>query len=153
MANHNQAQTIQGQTAGTATVKLRHSDLTAAALTEVVLLSTLLANDSRGGFVPANAVITGAELLLTEEFSGGAVATCVVELGDAGADDELIASTDVFTGAGLGLKKALVTDQLELTQYAGQVTVTTTAANVDQLDAGRVEIRIIYTSSSTDSLI
>jgi hypothetical protein len=160
MANYKQAQTFQGVTHGTAVVRLSHTDLTAAALTETVTLDALRVAhpDGQAGAVPANARIMYAHVNLITPFSGGAVATCVVDVGDTADPNELIAAHNVFTGATTGpgtTAGAYALGSLEA-DYPGDgaaVKVTTTVANVDQLTAGAAEICILYQALTSDALV
>jgi hypothetical protein len=159
MANHKQAQTFQGVTYGTAVVRLSHTDLTAAALTETVTLDALRVAhpDGQAGVVPANARIMYAYVNLITPFSGGTVATCVVDVGDTAIPSELIAAHNVFTGATLGpgtTAGAYTLGALEA-DYTGDgaaVVVTTTVGNVADLTAGAAEICIIYQALTSDAL-
>jgi hypothetical protein len=159
MANYKQAQTFQGVTHGTAVVRLSHTDLTAAALTETVTLDALRVAhpDGQAGEVPANARIMYAYINLIEVFAGGSVATCVVDVGDTVDPNELIAAHNVFTGATLGpgtTAGAYTLGSLEA-DYPGDgaaVVVTTTVGNVDTLTSGEAEICIVYQALTSDAL-
>lgn len=152
MANHVQPINIMGVTYGVTEVRLTHAELSEAGLVEVVLLSDII---SAAAFpVPVNATIVSAMLSIHTDFSGGAVATCVLELGDAGTDDELIPSEDIFTGAKAAQAVTdfpLATLAFEPAAYAPQITITTTTANVDQLDAGSCTVRIHWRAHDADS--
>lgn len=150
---------INGVIHGLAVVRLSHDDLTAAALTETVLLSTLRGAHPGGisGVLPANARIMYVYANLIEEFAGGAVATCVIDVGDTAVPTELLVAHNVFTGAGLGIGTTpgaftLGTLEADYPAAGAAVVVTTTTANVDQLTAGEVEIGIIYQGLAIESL-
>jgi hypothetical protein len=160
MANHKQAQTFQGATYGTAVVRLSHTDLSAAALFETVTLDALRVAhpDGQAGVVPANARIMYAYVNLITPFSGPAVVSCVLDVGDTADPNELIAAHNVFTGATLGPGTtagvyALGSLEADYPGDGAAVVVTTTGANVDQLDAGEAEICIVYQALTSDALV
>lgn len=118
------------------TQRIQHSDLVAGAATEAVALA---------GF-PTNAIVLIAVVDLKTEFSGGGVGLCNVAIGDAGDEDELCDNTDVFTGAGAGLKHtngaAVISPRFEAA-YSPRALFsvdTTTAA----LTAGDLWVHIYY---------
>jgi hypothetical protein len=154
---HPKPQDLQGITSGTAVVRLSHTDCTAAALTQTITLATLrAAHPTRFATdVPANARIMQRHVNLIEEFSGGATATAVIDVGDAAVPAELVAAEDVFTGAGTGIKDGAATLAVGTLEaaYAGQVVITATGANVNQFDAGEVDIVIQYEALTTDALV
>lgn len=159
MANHTRPQTINGVTSGVAIVQLDTDDLSAAALTETVNLTTLR-NAHPGGqasVVPANARIMKMWINLGAEFSGTGVLTCTIDVGENGGDvDELMAAEDIFTAAGTGIKigaGAFTLGTFATAAYDADLIITTTGANVALLDAGRLEVHIQYEAHTTDSLV
>jgi hypothetical protein len=87
---------------------------------------------------------------LEEEFAGGAVATCVLDAGNAGDLDGLVDAVNVFTGAGTGIKDAKNDTGTDLYDFQAAlnmtVTLTTTVANLDQLTSGKATIYIPCTA-------
>ena len=152
MANHTQAQTVQGVTRGVVYAYLSHEDLSAEAVTEAVLWSALVAAHPDGSAMPpANSRITYVHANLIEVFAGGAVATCTIALGKSGATTEQMTALNVFTGAALGLKPktgSYAGTAIEAA-YAPLLTVTTTEADVDALTSGLIEFAIHYETITT----
>jgi hypothetical protein len=83
---------------------------------------------------------------LQVEFAGGAVATCVLDVGNAGDLDGIVDNLNVFTGAGTGIKDGKNDTGTDLYDFQAAlnltVTLTTTVANLDQLAAGKATIYI-----------
>lgn len=77
---------------------------------------------------------------LEQEFAGGAIATCVISAGNAGDKDGILEDTNVFTGAGTGIKDGKNDTGTDLYDFQSAlnltVTITTTVANLDQLTSG-----------------
>jgi hypothetical protein len=139
-------------TYGTAVCRLKHDDLTAAAVTETVTWAALVTANG-GSNPPANARIMHCHFDLIEVFAGGSVATCVVDVGDAGTADELISAINIFTGATLGLTMmdgAYTLGTFEAA-YTPTIKVTTTTDNVDALTTGELELRIMYQAFTADN--
>jgi hypothetical protein len=159
MANDKQARTIQGVTHGTAVVRLSHTDLTAAAATETILLSALrnAHPNEQAGLIPTNARLMYAYVNLIEVFAGGTAATAVLDLGDTAASTELIVAHNVFTGATLGpgtTPGAFTLGGLEADYVTAgaAVTCTITIDTVDNLTTGEADICIVYQALTSDSL-
>mgnify|MGYP001610441311 CR=1 len=74
------------------TLTVAHGDLTEGGVgaTQAINLDTAL---------PANARIIGRTLKLATPFTGGAVASCAVDIGTAGDPDAIVDGADVFTAA------------------------------------------------------
>jgi hypothetical protein len=106
--------------------------------------------------VPNKSYILDVVSNLTAEFSGGAVATCTFEFGDAGDPDGYVPATNVFTGAGTGYKVTTVAGRGAYLNSAGtplrypiftgartvQVTIRTTGANTNALTAGAMTLQL-----------
>jgi hypothetical protein len=152
--NHNEPQRIDRLiTHGVARCRIDPSTLTAAAaLTQVIDLNTEAARDGGSPF-PANARPMFAWVNVLTPISGPAVASCLVKVGDAGADDEQLIDVSVFTGAAGILPKsgAYALGSFELA-YLPIVTLTATGANLDVVDAGLLEVCISYQAINTDSV-
>jgi len=160
MAIHDDSITIQGHTYGTARAKLRYTDLTAAATSQVLTFAQLHAAHPLGAStIPAEAVIEAAELVPITAFAGNSATTATVALGDAGDPDELITATDVFAAPGALTRAngALVLPAIEVTAYGAQVTFASDVnlgdGTTTLLTAGACELRIRYVASATDSRI
>lgn len=111
----------------------------AAATTKSVSLS---------GF-PADAAPIACEMVVDTDFAGGSVSACVVEVGDAGDTDELLTSSNVFTGvqntAWVQTDAAARVGKFHReTAYAPEVKFTSTTDNLDALTAGSLRVRIYY---------
>jgi hypothetical protein len=147
MANHTQAQTVQGVTRGVVYAYLSHEDLSAAATTEAVLWSALVtAHPDGAAMPPANSRITYVHANLIEVFAGGSVSACTIALGKSGATTEQMTALNVFTGAALGLKPktGAYTGLVIEAAYAPLLTVATTNGNVEALTSGLIEYAIHY---------
>lgn len=106
---------------------------------------TSQAVDVSAGF-PANAYVLSGHVELLETLSGGAVSAATVQLGDTADPDELLTSTNVFTGQALGRKwspGAFTFGTLE-SGYSPELLVSTTDGNVDDLTTGVVKVIIDY---------
>lgn len=116
---------------------LTHASFTAALQSEAVACPNF----------PEDVYVLGGNCVLGTEFSGGGTTACDAELGDAGDPDGLMTSTDVFTGAGTGVKS---NDGVEVgvhTEAAFSPTLTLTvdgAHTVADLDAGSITVQIPY---------
>lgn len=96
----NQPITNHGITKGVAVVKLNIADLTDADTSQTITWAALMASHPVGSSaVPANAVITNCSVRRVADFAGGTLSALVINIGDAGDIDELLASVDLFTGA------------------------------------------------------
>lgn len=155
MTNYSQPQTFQGVTHGRAIVRLRYTALASeASLTKTFTLAEL--RGSRGySTIPAQALITDAQVIRHTDFVGGAITAVTVSVGDAGAPTELINAADVFTGAKAtnDIEMSVISPAAyEQTAYGAQVVITSVTANLDELTAGDCEIAISYRSFTTDTL-
>lgn len=125
---------------------INYTDLAAAALT---------ANFNLSQTVPDASYIVDCVFQLNTEFSGGAVASATIQIGDTGVSNRYIPATNVFTGAGTGYKATNVTDRgaglydavtrsLRHPVFTGvrtlRVTLTTTGANTNALTAGQITV-------------
>lgn len=108
--------------------------------------------------IPARAVVLQRWISLDVEFSGGGLASCVVDLGwsnpsDTDADG-WYANENVFTGAGTGIKAVPSTPGARLTgmacdvsDYERSVTVTFTpdaGHKLSEVTAGSLSVNVIY---------
>ena len=153
MANHTQAQTVQGVTRGVAYCRFRFDDLVETDTSEVISWATLVAAHPDGASnVPPNSRITYAHARLIEVFAGGDVTAVTITLGDAGAATEQMTALNVFTGQALGLKPktgAYAGAAIEAA-YAPILTVATSDGNLDELESGEIEFALHYESITTD---
>lgn len=125
--------------------RVRFSNFTSAATSQALDLSATFASNA----FPTNVFLcAGSYVDLIQVFSGGAVATATVILGDAGVTNGLLTSSNVFTGATLG---ATVTPSAtEYRQfnfesaYVPLLTLTTTVGNVNACTQGIVDVYIPY---------
>ncbi len=142
-------------TVGVAKCRVDVSDLTESDSASDVLSFNALALGHGESPVPANARPMFAWVNIIEPFSGGDAASCTVELGDAGDDDELIEAVSVFTGASGMLPK---TGSYTLGTFEAAydpiitMTVTGSGATLDALEAGAIEVCIQYEAISTASV-
>lgn len=84
-------------------VQITYANLAAAALTGDYQFPNL---------IPDGSIVEDVYVQLTQEFSGGAVASATLEIGDAGAPySNWIPAQNVFTGAGTGYKATNVSDR------------------------------------------
>lgn len=138
---------VNSQTYHTITQSFTFANVAAAALAGVYAFPIQVPNKSYILDVVSN---------LTAEFSGGAVATCTFEFGDAGDPDGYVPATNVFTGAGTGYKVTTVAGRGAYLNSAGtplrypiftgartiQVTIRTTGANTNALTAGAMTLQL-----------
>ena len=148
---------IQGSEYGTAVVQLTHVDLDEVATSQVFTWAELVAAHPTGASsVPANSHIIGAGVRRLTDVAGGSITTAVVNIGDAGNDDELLAAADVFTGAKatapVTSKNGAYTLGTFEAAYSPIVTVTC-SHNVSTATSGAMELYIEYRSISPDSQI
>lgn len=116
------------------------SDLTAAATTEAVDIST----DDEGNAFPANALVIGASVDVNTAFTGGTVSACTVQVGDTADPNELLVATSCFTATGFTWDPGVYTPFSLEAAYAPEALVTATGDNVDAITAGLMVIRIYY---------
>jgi len=119
--------------------RITHADFVAAATTETEAIT---------GF-PANAAPLFAEIKVETDFSGGSVSAATVTVGDAGSANELLTSTNVFTGvqntAWIQTTGAALNGKFQReAAYSPILTITTTTDNAVNLDAGSLLVRIYY---------
>lgn len=142
-----------GITHGVARLRITHADLTDEDGSQSFTFNSLALGKGEST-VPANARIMSCHLNLLEEFSGGDATAVTLSLGDAGAGTELMNAINVFTGAGTGIKVgngAYTLGTFEAA-YAPLVVIASSDADVADLDAGIVEISIVYQAIETASL-
>jgi len=118
---------------------ITHTDLDAAATTQAIAVA---------GF-PANAAPLFAEIKRNAVFAGGSASAVAITVGDAGAANELLTTTSVFTGQTLNTwvqttGAALNGKFQREAAYAPLVTFTATDDDVDNLTTGSVTVRIYY---------
>jgi hypothetical protein len=149
---HETAITHQNKTKGYARVRLNHADLTTAGLSQTLTWAALVAAHPEGASsVPPNSRVTDCWVNLGTAFSGGTVASAVIDIGDAGSADELVSAISIFTGAAAGIKPmdGSYTRGTFEAAYSPTVKVTTGTDNVVSLNAGDCEIVIEYEQIST----
>lgn len=82
----------------------------------------------------------GPILDLEEVFAGGAIASAVMSAGNSGDKDGILEDTNVFTGAGTGIKNGKNDTGTDLYDFQSAlnltVTLTTTTGNLDALTSG-----------------
>jgi hypothetical protein len=152
MAEHRQPETFQGVTHGRAIVRLPYTALAAVAATSKVFTFAELRSARGYSEIPANALILDSQVIRHADFAGGAISAVVVDVGDAGAPNELQAAVDVFTGAKATADINMSTPALPISEplaYAAQVTITSTGADLSELTAGVCELAISYRSFTT----
>lgn len=115
-----------------------------AVLTDDLTVSTTFPNRK----FPANVYVKIRVIVdILVEFSGGAIATAVLDAGNAGDLDGIVDNLNVFTGAGTGIKNAINSTGTDLYGFQAAlnltITLTTTVANLDQLDAGSAIIYVV----------
>lgn len=119
-----------------------HADLTAAAVTETLNI----------GAVPAGAFIVGVSLRAYTPFTGGSVSECVVDIGEAGDDNGLIAAANVFAAAVDGVTSTRPLGISPNKRYAAATTLqakfTATGDNVVNLTAGAVTVDVLYAQAN-----
>lgn len=115
-----------------------HANYTAAATT----------SDSPLWTAPYPCVLRGVVLNLVTDFSGGSVSACTLSVGKSGAETNLLAATNVFTGASNGFANATLgtgATALQVFFNTGDVLdtrVTTTNDNAVNLTAGAAQIMV-----------
>lgn len=121
---------------GKASATILFGALTAAALTQTISPAGLL--------LPAGARLLGRTFRLATAFSGGAIATMVIDLGVA-AGNAIASAVNVFTGAPAAQKGTDGADPFGLYD-AAQLTAkfTSTTGNVNAATAGSVTIDAYY---------
>lgn len=85
------------------------------------------------------------------DFSGGTISALTAQVGDTGDPNGLLTATSVFTGVGAGYTEtpaaAEFTQRLE-TAFVPTLLLTSTTANLDQLEAGElwvcIPIRLLH---------
>jgi hypothetical protein len=157
MAKHNQPITIQGVGRGSAIVKLTHVDLDAAALTQSFAWADLVnAHRLGASSPPINSEIWLSKVVRLDDFSGGGSAAVTVGLGDAAAPTELMATLDVFTGAKATAALSVGNGAYTLGTFEAAylpLVLITADVNVDLLDAGALELHIVWRSHETESRV
>lgn len=134
---------------GIAKCRVAHSDLTAAATSQVLTFNTL-AKEYGGRQIPANSRVMYAWINVIDGFAGGSVSAIVAKLGDAGSDNELITNVSVLDGAeGLKTVTGAYTLGTFESAYAPIITFTATDDNVVNLTSGVIEVFIQYQSIKT----
>lgn len=120
------------------------ADFVDADTSEEVALGT----DDDGVAFPANARVLWAVADLKQVVAGGTISAVTITVGDAADPDELLTSTNIFTGAALGKKytpaAAYVPLTLEATAYAPIAVITFTGGNSNTATTGRIVIVIDY---------
>jgi hypothetical protein len=120
-----------------------YTDITAAALTNTI---TLL---PASGLFPSTLAILRTAYKLVTPFTGGAVATVTLTLGDPGTAARYIAaaSTDLLTALATNTKMAVFSNNAYAYNTADaaancklRALFTSTVANLDALTAGQIEI-------------
>ncbi len=126
--------------------RVRFSDFTTAGVTQALDLNVYfgVANAFPAGVF----ILPGSYINLVQVFAGGVVATAVMLLGDAGATNGLVTSSNVFTGATLGPTVTPAAAEYRLIQYEAGflplLTLTTTTGNVNTCTSGVVDVYIPY---------
>lgn len=119
------------------TFRIQHSDLVAAATSQTIALTDF----------PANSIPLYGIFEVDTVFSGGGATAVDAEIGVAGDHDELVTSTNVFTGVGTGFKQGGfgVTSGRGAFSAAYSPTATFTSdVDVGDLTAGDCYIHIYY---------
>lgn len=134
---------------GVAKCRISHTDLTDADTSQTFTFNTLAKEDGSRRF-PANARPMYAWINVITGFSGGSVSAITAALGDAGDIDELITAVSVLDGAeGLKVKSGTYTLGSFETAYAPIVTIVSTDDDLENVDAGVIEVCIAYESIQT----
>lgn len=133
------------QTGFTHKVRVTFADLTAAAVTQTLNIFPL----TTGAMTALMSVARTAVKLITP-FTGGAIATGTVDVGDAQTVGRYIAAanTDIFTALATNTKPHVFTTNAYIyspanvtnTQAAVQLKVTTTVGNVNAATAGELDV-------------
>lgn len=132
------------QTGFTHKIRVTFSDLTAAAVTQILNVYPLT------GAVTALTSVVRAAVKLITPFTGGAIATAAVDLGDAQTVGRYLANanTDVFTALATNTKPHVIATNAYVyspanvtnTQAAVQLKFTTTVGNVNAATAGELDV-------------
>lgn len=91
---------------------------------------------------PNNVWVHGAYMRKITDFSGGAIATCTAEGGDAGDTDGLMTATNIFTGAGAGIVQTPAAAEYARrfeAAFVPVIRIVTTVGNVNALVAGELD--------------
>lgn len=118
-------------------------DFSAAGLTEALNLNTKFPNNP----FPTNVLKGACWVERIVALAGGSVSDAKLEIGDAAADNCLLTSSDVDTGAGSFLNTPAATeydDKALETAFVPLATLTTVGGNINTLTAGRFQIFIQY---------
>lgn len=136
-------------TLGVAKCRVDVTDLAGEDAAAAALNFNALATGFGESKVPPNSRIMYAWVKILTPFSGGGAASCAVKVGDAGNDDELVASASVFTGAS-GIIPGIVFGTFEAT-YNPIVTITVSGEGIvaEDLTAGAIEVLIQYEALNT----
>lgn len=89
----------------------------------------------------------GTHAYLSQVFAGGSISAYVFTFGDAGVSNGLITSTNIFTGASLGIKRTTGAGEFATHHepaFVPQLTGTSTTANTNAATSGVLDIRIPY---------
>lgn len=111
------------------------AELTASATNQEVAMA---------GFPTTPVLILGAAIEVDIDFSGGGATSATASIGDTGALTELAAATNVFTGAGAGLKANAPAGAPRFEATYVPVCNVISDVNVDTLTAGYLVARIFY---------
>lgn len=154
---HHRPIEIQGRKYGVARCRVNFDDaeVDLAAASAVVTWAEAVTNHGTGAHAPpANSNIVDAWLIRVTDFVGGAISAITVSLGDAGNDDELLAASNIFTGAkaaaAITTQDGVYTKGTFESAYTPIITITATGANLDALTAGAFELCIAYEEISAD---
>lgn len=155
---HHRPIEIQGKEHGIARCKVTHAELTDADTSQVITWADAVTSHPTGAFSPpANARIVDAWIVRITDGAGGSVSALTVSLGDAGNDDELLATADIFTGAKATAAISVANGAYTLgtfeTAYTPILTFTSTTDNLVNLTAGEWEFCIAYEEISTESRV
>jgi hypothetical protein len=125
------------------TVTLTHGAVTATPNTDGTAFQANI-----GTALPAGAIVVGVQVTNTTDWSGGGLASMTIQAGVASADlDSLVASTDVFTGAGTGVRTGVEGDEIGHMQGAVQLVAVLTpdnATKTSEATAGQTTIDVYY---------
>ena len=136
---------------GLAKCQIDFDDLTDADLSQTFTFNDLAKRDG-GRQMPANARVMYAWINVLSGFSGGSVSAITAQVGDAGDPDELIAAVSVLAAAeGLKPASGVYTLGTFESAYAPLVTIDSVGDNLDQVDAGRIEVFLVYQAIGSDS--
>ncbi len=124
-------------------VTLTHGAVTATPNTDGTVFTANV-----GTALPAGAVVVGAKLTNTTDWSGGGLASMTVQVGVASADlDSIIAASDVFTGAATGIRTGVEGDEIGKMQGAVQLVATLTpdgSSKTSDPTAGVTTVDVYY---------